>query len=240
MLQASAASVPPERTNLARYELVKVLDEGAFGKVWVGRDRDRIRRREQVVKVAVKVIEHGGEDTHLVRSEVEMHEKLFAGGGSPLLIRLLDTLFEDVQAMLVLELFESGPLSTLIDTAPQVRLPECTAAPIATALRARRSAAARAPPAGPLARTAAAASSSPLAAAAAGSDRPPPSAALLPAAAAAAAAAHALCADQIPPCVICTFQRRAAVRCSERPWEDPTKARQLAMRGRPRASTVSL
>ena len=40
---------------LARYELVKMLDEGAFGKVWVGRDRDRIRRREQVVKVAVKV-----------------------------------------------------------------------------------------------------------------------------------------------------------------------------------------
>ena len=121
---------------LARYELVKVLDEGAFGKVWVGRDRDRIRRREQVVKVAVKVVEHGGEDTHLVRSEVEMHEKLFAGGGSPLLIRLLDTLFEDVQAMLVLELFESGPLSTLIDTAPQVRLPECTAAPIARQLAA--------------------------------------------------------------------------------------------------------
>ena len=105
--------------------------EGSFGTVWSARDRERVRRREQVVKVAVKIVDHGGEDTELVQNETEMHEKLFAdGGGSPLLVKLYDVLFEDLRALLVLELFEGGELREKIDAAPQGRLPESVAAPI--------------------------------------------------------------------------------------------------------------
>ena len=87
-----------------RYEMIKALAEGSFGTVWSARDRERVRRREQVVKVAVKIVDHGGEDTELVQNETEMHEKLFAdGGGSPLLVKLYDVLFEDLRALLVLE-----------------------------------------------------------------------------------------------------------------------------------------
>ena len=114
-----------------RYEMIKALAEGSFGTVWSARDRERVRRREQVVKVAVKIVDHGGEDTELVQNETEMHEKLFAdGGGSPLLVKLYDVLFEDLRALLVLELFEGGELREKIDAAPQGRLPESVAAPI--------------------------------------------------------------------------------------------------------------
>lgn len=134
---ASTTGVPPARADfLVRYELVKVLGEGTFGTVWSGRDRHKVRRREQVVKVAVKVVAHGGEDADLVRNEAEVHHKLFAGGGCSLLVRLLDALFEDTQAMLVLELFEGEALSARIDAAPQGRLSEAATAPIARQLAA--------------------------------------------------------------------------------------------------------
>ena len=93
---------------------------------------------EQVVKVAVKIITHGGsEDVELVQNEVRMHEKLFAGGGSPLLVRLFDVLFEEAQSMLVLELCEHRvQLYEHIDAAPQGRLSEAAAAPIVRELAA--------------------------------------------------------------------------------------------------------
>jgi serine/threonine protein kinase len=113
-----------------RYELVNVLAEGAFGTVWSGRDRDKVRRREQIVKVAVKVVVHGSEDFDLVQNEVEMHKKLFANGGSPLLVRLLDVVFEDTRTLLVLEHFDGDQLCARIDNAPCGRLHESAAAPI--------------------------------------------------------------------------------------------------------------
>ena len=127
---ANSASSPERAEFDRRYEFLKMLAEGAFGTVWSGRDRDKVRRREQVVKVAIKVVMHGGEDTELVRNEVKMHQKLFTGGGSPLLVRLFDVLFEEARAMLVVELCDGEALCELLDKAPRGRLPEACAAPI--------------------------------------------------------------------------------------------------------------
>ena len=133
LMPAKAISSAKEAAEFhRRYELLSSIAEGSFGTVWCARDKNWVRQRRQVVKVAVKIVDHGGEDAELVQNEAEMHKKLFAGGtSSPLLVQLHDVLFEDARALLVLDLFDDGEeLRRRIDAAPQGRLAESAAAPI--------------------------------------------------------------------------------------------------------------
>lgn len=106
--RAQALSLEPARppVELPGYEPLRFLGSGAYGEVWVARDRNTNR------KVAIKFYAHqGGLDWSILSSEVE---KLAFLSADRYVVQLLEVGWEAQPPYYVMEYVESGSLEDLL------------------------------------------------------------------------------------------------------------------------------